>query len=142
MLGYLGYYGVTSSVAVPNIVGKSTSQASADLAAVGLVLGSSTGSTTSGATSGNNGYIATQSQAEGTLVAPGTVITYTTYNYVPPCSPSWSCGGCNGCTQFCSDGCGNSYTADCSSVVYVATVSEYLTGQNSQHLEAAQPAPA
>lgn len=95
MLGYLGYYGATSSVAVPNIINLSTSAASSALSAVGLVLGSSTGVTTSGANSGNNGLVASQSIASGTLVEPGTTVTYTTYNYVAPpsCTAGWTFTG-------------------------------------------------
>lgn len=103
MLGYLGYYGSVSSIIVPNIVGLTTSAASTALSAVGLVLGSSTGSTSSGATPENNGYVASQSVASGASVQPGTTITYTTYSYTPPCSPSYSyseqvTSACNGCT--------------------------------------------
>lgn len=87
---------------MPNIVDLPTSAASSALSAVGLVLGSSTGSTSSGATSENNGKIATQSVASGNYVDYGTTITYTTYNYVPPCTPSYSYSeevtrACNGC---------------------------------------------
>lgn len=100
----VGYFASSGSgVQVPNIVDLSTSAASSALSAVGLVLGSSTGTTTSGATSGNNGYVASQSVASGAYVDYGTTITYTTYNYVPPCTPSYSyseqvTSPCNGCT--------------------------------------------
>ncbi len=104
MLGYLGYYGSVSSITVPNIVGLTTSAASSALSALGLVLGSSTGSTSSGATAENNGYVASQSIAAGSGVDAGTTITYTTYSYTPPCTPSYSyseqiTSACNGCTE-------------------------------------------
>jgi hypothetical protein len=100
-IGYVASSG--SGILVPNIVGLTTSAASSALSAVGLVLGSSTGSTSTGATSGNNGYVASQSVASGTYTDFGTTITYTTYSYTPPCSPSYSyseqvTSSCNGCT--------------------------------------------
>lgn len=114
-IGYVASSG--SGVQVPNIVDLSTSAASSALSAVGLALGSSTGSTTSGATSGNNGYVATQSVAPGTTADYGTVISYTTYNYVPPCTPNWTVqtiwSNCTSCVKYSNDyhtdGCGNSY---------------------------------
>lgn len=127
----IGYFASSgSSILVPNIVGQTTSAASTTLSSVGLVLGSSTGTTTSGATSENNGKIASQSVAAGTYTNYGTTITYTTYSYTAPCVPSWSCGGCNGCTQTCSDGCGNVSYPDCSSNVQI-DYSETVSGANS-----------
>lgn len=84
MLGYIGYYASVSLVSVPNIVNRTTTEATSDLSLVGLILGSSTGTTASGATTSNYGKVATQNPAANSTVNPGSSVSYTTY----ACTPS------------------------------------------------------
>lgn len=77
----------SSLVIVPNLSGLTPSAANAALSAVGLSTGS-TSSTSSGATSGNNGTVASQSVAAGSLVERYSSVGYTTYSYSPPPPPA------------------------------------------------------
>ena len=67
---------------VPNLIGLTIEQADAALSS--LELSSDAHTTTVGATSGNNGKIASQVPAAGTVVNMQDVVLFTTYDYVAP----------------------------------------------------------
>lgn len=73
----------SSLVVVPDLFGMTPSQAIAALSAAEILVGS-TSTTSSGATSGNNGLIASQSVAAGSLVERYSSVGYATYYYVDP----------------------------------------------------------
>jgi len=146
-IGYVASSG--SRVIVPNIVGLTTSAASTTLTAAGLTLGNSTGSTGTGATSENNGKIASQSVASGSAVDRGTTVTYTTYSYTPPCTPSYSYSeqvtrACNGCDYIynliatdvtCGTGSSTVATgqvANCTSNTVTDEFEEFLNASSTQ----------
>ena len=74
-------------VTVPNLAGQSRSSAQSMIASAGLVY-SGESSTSSGATSGNNGTVSSQSPSAGSLVNPGTSVSYSYYSYVAPPAPT------------------------------------------------------
>jgi hypothetical protein len=126
MLGGIGFLSGGSRVIVPNIIGLSTSAASAALSNVGLVLGSSTGSTSSGATSENNGYVASQSVSAGSDLDRTSTITYTTYSYTPPVSPpTWIDSAISNSFQF-----GTAYSDSVSATNGAGYTWEYVNSGN------------
>lgn len=105
----------SSKVVVPNLSGMTPSQAIAALSTAELLVGT-TSSTSSGATSSNNGLVASQTVAAGTLVERYSSVGYTIYSYStpPPTSPPPTCDPAGTITYSattwsgeCSDYCGN-----------------------------------
>lgn len=71
------------NVRVPAITGVLEATALTRLTNAGL-LGSATATTTEGATETNNGKVASQGTASGTLVNEGDTVTYSLFEYVAP----------------------------------------------------------
>jgi hypothetical protein len=76
-------YKIYTGVTVPNLSGQSRSSAQSMIASAGLVY-SGESSTSSGATSENNGTVSSQSPSAGSLVDPGSSVSYSYYSYVAP----------------------------------------------------------
>jgi beta-lactam-binding protein with PASTA domain len=74
---------VSNLVAVPNLIGLSSSAAQNLLISIGLNWGE-TPPTTIGATEQNDNTVASQSISAGTLVNPGTTVVYYLFDYVEP----------------------------------------------------------
>lgn len=90
--GYEGFPGFVTggifddtvpNVAVPVLTGVLASTAATRLTNAGLV-GSVLATTTEGATTNNDGKVASQSPASGTVVNTGTTVEYSVYEYVVP----------------------------------------------------------
>lgn len=89
MAGVLGFYAASKgSAVVPLLTGLSSAQAQSALTSVSLTVGSVT-TTTSGATSGNDGTVASQSVAAGTVLNQQDSVSIVVYSYVvaPPNFP-------------------------------------------------------
>ena len=115
MFGAIGIFGSKGMARVPNLSGLSGSSITSAITAAGLVA-NNTGTTTT-SNSSINGQVASQTPSASSLAEYGSTVSYTTYNYVAPCTPNWTVqtiySNCTSCVRYSNDyhqdGCGNSY---------------------------------
>lgn len=115
MFGAIGIFGSKGMARVPDLSGLSGSAITSAITTAGLTASSSGTTTTSN--SSINGQVASQTPSANSLAEYGTTVSYTTYNYVAPCTPNWTVqtiwSSCTSCVKYSNDyhtdGCGNSY---------------------------------